>query len=98
MVLERDAKRTKLGLLAFALSCAALFGACAASDLGNKSAGEACTRSGQCVRGLSCVQGSCQQLHDAGTGGRNDGGHALSGDASSQAPKPDAHAADDAGK
>ncbi|HEX7476736.1 MAG TPA: hypothetical protein VF331_02920 [Polyangiales bacterium] len=67
--------------------CAAAVAGCVSTNLGSKLAGEACTRSDQCVSGLSCVKGVCQSIApgDAGDAGFQadansaDAGHELDG-------------------
>jgi hypothetical protein len=56
------------------------------SDMGHKSAGEACTRSSQCRMGLRCLEGSCHSKRKLAPASMVDAG------------EPDAEASPEAGE
>lgn len=70
------------------IGCLTLFwltGSACDSEFGNKSAGQACTRSAQCAEGLRCREGSCQRIDDDEHGGSLDAGADADADAEANA-------------
>jgi len=59
------------------IGCLTLFwlaGSACDSELGNKSSGQACTRSAQCAEGLRCRDGLCRSTKDDEHAGARDAG------------------------